>query len=100
MDCDLSDMQAQGNDKGAHCLTLAASGLDAEWRTGAPRMKTTIKTGDGEALTVQPFKIAKAISIAVSDKFGNVNTVLLEPDQVGVLLFSIEQACEQMGVEL
>lgn len=100
MDCDLSDMPPQGNDKGANCITLAASGVDAEWRTGAPSMKTTIKAGDGEALTVQPFKISKAISIAVSDKAGNVNTILLEPDQVGVLLFALEQECEAMGVEL
>lgn len=63
-------------------------------------MKTTIKTADGEKLTIQPLKITKTITLQAADKHGNFVSVLLDPDQVGVLLFTLEAEMQAMGVEL
>lgn len=63
-------------------------------------MKTTIKTADGESLTIQPQKITKCITLNTSDKHGNFVSLTLEPDQLGIMLFAIENECEAMGLEL
>ena len=63
-------------------------------------MKTTIKTSDGQALTVQGMRVNKVIMLDAIDSHGNMVNLMLEPDQVGVLLFALEQEAEALGVEL
>lgn len=60
-------------------------------------MKTTIKTADGESMTVQPLPISKVISINCQDKHGQMVNLLLEPGQAGVLVGAIQREFEAMG---
>ncbi len=61
-------------------------------------MKTTIKTVDGEKLTVQPMRISKSITLDATDKHGHFVSLCLSPDQIGVLLYALESEMEAMGV--
>lgn len=53
-------------------------------------MKTTIKTSDGSSIICQPS--SDEIILIVRDKFGHVASAAMTPDQVGALMFGLEQA--------
>ena len=55
-------------------------------------MKTTVKTAFGAAATVQPLKLMGMVLISLKDQAGDTVTAECTPDQIGALMFGLEQA--------
>ncbi len=60
-------------------------------------MKTTVKTAFGAAATVQPLKLMGMVLISLKDQAGDTVTAECTPDQIGALMFGLEQAMAALG---
>ena len=61
-------------------------------------MKTTIKHEGGKALVVQPCEKLDALEFSVTLHGVRVGSMTATPDQVGALIFGLEQAMEALQV--
>lgn len=60
-------------------------------------MKTTVKTEFGHAATVQPLKLMGMVLLTIKDASGDTIATECTPDQIGALMFGLEQAVGALG---
>lgn len=60
-------------------------------------MKTTVKTAYGHAATVQPLKLMGMVLLTIKDAQGDTIAAECTPDQIGALMFGLEQAVNALG---